>query len=268
MHLMGTRELLEADLLIEKASGFFSDFYVEAGRLDQSAPSYSFGNSSSLFDLASLTKAIATGPLVHQYIRSHAIDIKASLDHWAPGTWQSQFSSELMNLTADELLAHRSGLPAWRNFWMGHLNEGPSPKSHLKNPIIPETFERIKALGEKTDVYSDLGYILLGYALEVATGHGLDELWKAYLKPFGVDSSDLGYRSSLRDDDDLVPSAFCPVRERMLLGEVHDENCAALGGVSGHAGLFGRGPAVGTYLRNLSHSNEGLAYLQANQKEL
>jgi CubicO group peptidase (beta-lactamase class C family) len=215
-----------------------------------------------------LTKAIATGPLVHQYIRSHTIDIKASLDHWAPGSWQSAFSSELMNLSADELLSHRSGLPAWRNFWMGHLNEGSSPEPQIKNPIIPETFERIKALGDKADVYSDLGYILLGYALEAATGHSLDQLWKAYLKPFGVDSSDLGYRSLLNDSDQYVPSAFCALRERLLVGEVHDENCAALGGVSGHAGLFGRGPALGTYIRNLSHSNEGLAYLKANDNEL
>jgi CubicO group peptidase (beta-lactamase class C family) len=265
---MGIRELLEADLLKEQAAGFFSDFYVEAGRLDSSAPSYSFGNSSSLFDLASLSKALATGPLVHQYLRSHAIDIKASFHHWAPGVWQSAFSSELMNLSIEEVLAHRSGLPAWRNFWMGHLNEGPSPQPHLKNPLIPETFARMKSLGEKVDVYSDLGYILLGYALEAASGQSIDQLWKAYLKPFGVNSSDLGYRPLLDEGDLFVPSAFCAVRERLLKGEVHDENCAALGGVSGHAGLFGRGPALGKYLRNLSHSNEGLAYLKANDLEL
>lgn len=262
---MGIRDALEADLLKEQASGFFTDFYVEAGRLDQTSPSYSFGNASSLFDLASLTKALVTAPLTHHYLRSHSLDLSASLEHWAPGTWQSAFSSDLMKVSAEALLAHRSGLPAWRNFWMDHLNEGPAPKPHFKNPIVPDTFARLKALNTAPDTYSDMGYILLGYALEASTGRSLDDLWQAFLKPFGVHASDLAYTPQLDPSDSFVASAYCAIRERLLRGEVHDENAAALGGVAGHAGLFGRGPALGSYLRNLSHSNEGLAYLAQNQ---
>lgn len=261
---MGTRETLEAQLLKEQASGFFSHFYVEAGRLDQSSAAYFFGDASSLFDLASLTKALATGPLTHHYLRDHSFEISAPLKEWVPADWQSAFSSDLMNLSAEALLAHQSGLPAWRNFWMGHLNEGPAPAPSTKNPIIPKTFARLNTLSTEPDTYSDLGYILLGYALEATGGRSLPALWEAYLRPLGMLSSDLGYRPQLKCTESFVPSAYCAIRERLLLGEVHDENCAALGGVAGHAGLFGRGSAVGDFLRKLSYSIEGSAYLKIN----
>ncbi len=266
---MEASERLKAALLHEQSLGFFTDFYVEAGRLDKPEASYSFGNASALFDLASLTKALVTAPLTHQYLRRHGIDWAAPLDRWAPGTWQAAFAPCFTALSAQSLLAHRSGLPAWRNFWMGHLHAGPALRPHIKNAIIPHTFARMKAPEGAADLYSDLGYILLGYALEAASDQRLDQLWEAFLKPFAIDARALGFTAPPASKaEDFVPSAYCALRERLLQGEVHDENCAALGGMAGHAGLFGRGPTLGTFLRKLSQSNEGLAYLEANQRAL
>jgi serine-type D-Ala-D-Ala carboxypeptidase len=97
----------------------------------------------------------------------------------------------------------------------------------------------------KVTKYSDLGYILLGDAIEVITGTYLDKLSRQNIfKPLGMQSS--GYidlktikRHGLEPvADKIAPTANCPWRGRILCGEVHDDNAWAMGGVSAHAGLF------------------------------
>ncbi len=265
---MSPREELEERLKLEQKAEFFTDFYVEAGSLAADRPSYSFGNGRAVFDLASLTKALVTGPLVHHYVSSQQLSLQDPISRWGTSGWQKAFSSELMNLTPAELLSHRSGLPAWRNFWMGRLDEHTRPSPLVLNPLIPEVFKRGIPLGEKADVYSDVGYILLGYALEGATGQSLSKLWSDFIASLGLSPKHLGYSHQLQGDQWIVASAHCALRGRLLRGEVHDENAAALGGAAGHAGLFGSGEALGQYLRTLASSIEGERYLAANVNEL
>ncbi|MBC7660266.1 MAG: serine hydrolase, partial [Chitinophagaceae bacterium] len=253
----------------EQKSGFFTDFYVEAGRLNESSARYHYGNSTSYFDLASLTKPLVTGALVHSYMRKIGLSRSDALASWPDQQWQKNFSSDLMKLSVESLLSHRSGLPAWRNFWMNHLNEGPLPIAQQMNKLISDTFARIKPLLPAEDIYSDVGYLLLGYALEAASGQRLDDLWADYLQSLGLSALDLGYGPQLHQPlNAFIPSAHCAVRARLLQGEVHDENCAALGGIAGHAGLFGSGKSTGDYLRKLYQSNEGMLFLQANESLL
>lgn len=272
---MSSRAALESLLGAELQSGFFTHAFVACGSLSQAEPLYqkSLGPKSQgldlVYDLASLTKALVTGPLVCQRFEEKDLATRLASPLHGSGAFSSpRWPENLGDLRIGELLAHCSGLPAWWNFWLGHLG-GPAftlnPK--IRAERIAEVFSRIPIVASGKDLYSDLGYILLGTWLEA--GHPLDlakqfENWKqriglSHEEPFG-------FRSSLDlEAESFVPSAFCPVRERLLRGEVHDENCASLGGVSGHAGLFGSGPALVRYLQALYQSPEGATYLKLNE---
>jgi CubicO group peptidase (beta-lactamase class C family) len=117
-------------------------------------------------------------------------------------------------------------------------------------------------------IYSDLGFIVLGDLLERRLGDRLDHLAAALLgPPFG--SPALDFRpiephtqrppapASASSDLDLAASESCPVRQRLLCGEVHDLNAYAMGGVAGHAGLFGNVDAVATVVHALLAAYRG-----------
>jgi CubicO group peptidase (beta-lactamase class C family) len=251
------KSLLQAEL----QQGYFTAAYVESGCLDQAQPVLRYFTSASgtVFDLASLTKALVTGPLVHLTLKAENLDVKAPLAAWAPS--DIKLPADFLSLTTEEVLGHVSGLPAWWNFWMHHLNENNRPTRVEALGIMEEVLSRIPLSIEKKDVYSDVGYILLGYLLE--------KKGKKSLKPWLSEtlSEPFGYAADLNlAKEDYIPSAFCKIRERELRGEVHDENCAALGGNSGHAGLFGSGPAVSQYLKAFLRDAMGVQYFEANEK--
>lgn len=251
------KSLLQAEL----QQGYFTAAYVESGRLDQAQPTlqYFTGKEGRIFDLASLTKALVTGPLVHLTLKAENLDVKAPLAAWAPE--DITLPSSLLQLTTDEVLGHVSGLPAWWNFWMHHLDEKQKPNRSEALGIMEKVLNRIPLGSEKKDLYSDVGYILLGYLLEKKTKKSLKPwLQEVVTEPFGY-APDLNLpRAS------YISTGFCKIRERELRGEVHDENCAAFGGISGHAGLFGSGPSVSQYLKALLRDSMGLQFFEANEK--
>jgi CubicO group peptidase (beta-lactamase class C family) len=97
-------------------------------------------------------------------------------------------------------------------------------------------------------VYSDLGFMILGHVLERLRGERLDLLARRLFARVGLDSA-LAF--SVPTDAPVAPTERCPWRERVLRGEVHDENASAFDGVSGHAGLFGTLKGVCGYIRAL-----------------
>ena len=103
-------------------------------------------------------------------------------------------------------------------------------------------------------LYSDIGFILLSYALEKSSGQTFDELWQTWIGKLGlVKNVDLTFNPlRFSTPEKFASTGFCQIRMRTLRGEVHDENCAALGGATGHAGLFGTGRSVTRYLRALA----------------
>ncbi|HYX34330.1 MAG TPA: serine hydrolase [Oligoflexus sp.] len=245
----------------EQQQGYFTAAFVEAGYLDQANPTLRHFTSESgrVFDLASLTKALVTGPLVHQVLKAENLDVKAPLSAWAPT--DIKLPQAFLQLITEEVLGHVSGLPAWWNFWIQHLGRESHPTRRDALIRMEEVLNRIPLGGEKKDLYSDVGYILLGYLLEKKA--------KSSLKPWLASSvsEPFGYAPDLQiPAESYIPTALCKVRERLLRGEVHDENCAVLGGISGHAGLFGSGEAVSQYLKNLMRDPLGLSYLEANEK--
>ncbi|HSE28590.1 MAG TPA: serine hydrolase domain-containing protein [Gemmatimonadales bacterium] len=194
-----------------------------AGRLgldDPSAP-----DAGTVYDLASLTKVVALTPLVLEAVESARLDLDEPVARRVP-----EFSGPGKDaVTLRHLLTHSSGLPDWRPLY----REAPDRDSALAllfaTPLdtAPGTHER----------YSDLGLILAGILIERLDGAPLDSLAARRLAALGL--GDTRYRPPAAWSRRIAPTELDPWRGRMLRGEVHDENAARLGGVSGHAGLFG-----------------------------
>lgn len=132
-------------------------------------------------------------------------------------------------ITILHLLTHTSGLPAWEPFYMGLKD---------KNEIIRAALNAFPSNrpGEKY-TYSDLGYIILTSIAEHMTGKAFDELFKEYVAyPLELKDTMFNPPESLRSR--IVATELCQWRKEVLIGKVHDENAYAMGGISGHAGLF------------------------------
>ncbi len=201
----------------------------------------------TIYDLASLTKPIAVMTLVADLLASGALRLDDPIG--------DVISSAVGRATIAEALGHATGLPAHRDF--ARLG---SPDA-LRAAVLSEP--PIAAPGERT-IYSDLGYMTLGFYLETRFGAPLDALVDAVLSRLGL--TGIGYH--LHPRGDLPPSHYAPTDARSghgpesvsaagmppmeRRGEVHDANAAALGGVAGHAGLFGDALSVARWADRLS----------------
>jgi len=168
------------------------------------------------FDLASLTKVIATTPAVLALADRGAIALDRPLTDVIPDLRQYDVEGAAeRRLTFADCLAHRTHLPAvWPIYTYGDDPE------RLKAFVLQREWQ------PGLPVYSDINFILLGIAIERVTGAPLDRLPLA---------AGLAWCPPGR----AVATEACPWRGRVMRGEVHDENAWALGGAAGHAGLFG-----------------------------
>ena len=109
----------------------------------------------------------------------------------------------------------------------------------------------------KGALYSDIGFILLGLGLELKSGFSLGQLFEKYCKKtLNLEGLKLFFKPGQGLKKSVVSTGYCSVRQRVLCGEVHDENCAAIGGVAGHAGLFGTGQSLLEFLRAFVFTKE------------
>jgi CubicO group peptidase (beta-lactamase class C family) len=188
---------------------------------------------TTVYDLASLTKVVGLTTAVMLAVDDGMLELDAPVQRYLPafeGKWKER-------VTVRHLLAHASGLPAWR-------------------PLFQETKTREEALAlavttalasppATADVYSDLGMVILTQAVEAVYHERLDSLLaRRIFQPLGMTSvSFLPTAEPAR----IAPTELDPWRGRVLRGEVHDENAARMDGVSGHAGLFGSAPDLLTF---------------------
>jgi len=213
----------------------------------------------SIFDLASVTKLFATTAFMTLVEAGRvALDqpvaevlptfrgprpIAAYEDPLNPGAMIEVVpaTSELVEagqVTFRQLLTHTSGLPAWKPLYRLPGGREAIFAAAAQVPFAYPPGQRV--------LYSDLGLILLTTAIERLAGEPLDAyLRRAVLKPLGLSethyrptSASSAYPLRRRPSADIAPTELCAWRGRRLRGEVHDENAAAMGGVSGHAGLF------------------------------
>lgn len=178
------------------------------------------------YDLASLTKVVCTVPLVMVLAERRQWDLDDPVSRWLDGFPNT-------GITLRQLLTHTSGLPAHREFY--RLAGGADA---IRAAVYGEASA---ARGPAEVCYSDLGFMLLGWALESCAGMPLDQLFATTIaEPLGMQATcfrppaqdrPLTAATELDGDQRLQPG--------LVWGEVHDGNAWALGGVAGHAGLFG-----------------------------
>jgi CubicO group peptidase (beta-lactamase class C family) len=184
----------------------------------------------TIYDAASLTKAVVTATLVAMQAESGRIALDAPVTRYVP-EWNSGPNPEWRKrVTIRHLLTHSSGLPAHKDYFLAIHSEREAIANICKESLEYEP-------GAKT-VYSDLGFILLGEILERATGRTIDQLARERIfTPLGM--ADTLFKPSKALSNRVAPTEQdATYRKRLLRGEVHDENAFAMGGVAGHAGMF------------------------------
>ncbi|MCS6914299.1 MAG: serine hydrolase [Myxococcales bacterium] len=193
---------------------------------------------STWFDLASLTKALCTSLLAMRCVAAGCLDLEEEV--W-PG------------VSVALLLAHGSGLPAWRPLF---AEVPPGPRA--REAMVAAAAATPRGPAGVAAVYSDLGYIVLGDLLERRGGDRLDRLFAPLAHALGAE---LGFRP-VGEAAAVPPWACAPTRREtpareLLQGEVHDDNARAMGGVAGHAGLFGTVGGVSRLLQALVEAWQG-----------
>ncbi len=209
------------------------------------------------FDLASLTKPIFAAAALRLVARG-VLALEARPEQFvsdARGTHAGGVSLE-------QLLTHRSGLAAWGGLYLDVPHDLGTTAA--RRWIFGEACRRTDESAAGRSLYSDLGYIVAGEMVSRASGRDLDELLAAeVLAPLGMNDHHLCYAAALPADrlGELQRKAATTERDdwrgRLLRGEVHDENCYALGGVSGHAGMFGTARGVATFARGYLDASLG-----------
>ena len=189
---------------------------------------------ATLYDLASLTKVIATTSIAMRLVHDGRLSLESSAHEWMSEWREGPFAS----VRARDLLEHASGLAAWLPLFQSHKGRDEYRRAiaGLAPAYPPRT----------ASIYSDLGFIVLGHVIESAAGAALGDLFDAFRSAAGLSGS-LAYGPAA--DHDVAPTEFDPWRGRLCAGEVHDENAYALGGVAPHAGLFGNVSDVGAFAR-------------------
>ncbi len=228
-------------------------FEGAAGLLSPKAPGEAV-TVDTCYDLASLTKVLATTTAVVLFVQRGLLKLDDQI---------GQILDELRNrpigaATVRQLLTHSSGLPGWRPYYEriasreaaepGFLGSAAA-RAAVLDYIAAE--ELVYGRGTRS-LYSDLGFMLLGRIVERLSGESLSSFCTSQIfAPLGA--VPLGYVQHGRTPESVgignPPHAIAPTeddiwRGRVLRGEVHDENAYALGGVAGHAGLFGTARAV------------------------
>jgi beta-glucosidase-like glycosyl hydrolase/CubicO group peptidase (beta-lactamase class C family) len=198
----------------------------------------------TLYDLASVTKVIATTSAVMKLVDTGKIGLDDPVAKYLPGFG----AGEKAAITIRRLLLHRGGLPPFRRLWL----ECPDPAAAIDT--IAAT--RLVAVPGDSTIYSDLGFITLGKIVEKVSGFPLDAFVKReFFIPLHMRSTMYVPPESLRAR--CAPTERDTVwRKTVVQGTVHDENAAFLGGVSGNAGLFSTAGDLAVYMQMLF--NRGL----------
>jgi CubicO group peptidase (beta-lactamase class C family) len=193
-------------------------------------------DAETIFDLASLTKVLATTTIALRLAARRLLDpdatVRSVMREWTAG--------DRAHVTLRDLLEHSSGLAAYREYF--RAISGPMAYAAA---IAAEPLEYAP---RQRSLYSDLGFMMLGFAVERIGGQTLDQQFTDWLSEVEMDAP-LRFLPPTQWRPRIAKTEDDPWRGHVLQGEVHDENAAALGGVAAHAGLFGTAAAVGAAAR-------------------
>ncbi|MGH7865670.1 MAG: serine hydrolase domain-containing protein [Candidatus Binataceae bacterium] len=202
----------------------------------------------TVFDLSSLTKALATSVAAMMLTRGGRL----RLDDRVTRCFHNFGVHNKTTVTVRHLLAHCSGLAAWRPFYQRVAQIEKSGRVNFMSSNGARQFVFDEIHREKSEappgtrtIYSDLNFILLGEIIEQVSGFALNRFCRDKIfRPLGLRATDFIDISHTRSRhlepvaDMFAPTEMCLWRQRVLVGEVDDENAFAMGGVAGHAGLF------------------------------
>ncbi len=200
----------------------------------------------TMYDVASLTKVIVTTTLVAKLVEGDfpsPLNLDAPVERYLP-EWATGPQPEWrQRTTVRHLLTHTSGLPPFKEYWRTSKSKQDTLTKIFAEPLEYEP-------GTK-EIYSDLGIILMAEIIERLTGRTLDDLANQYIfAPLGM--RDSMYKPPKKLWPTIAPTEFdARFRKRLVQGEVHDENAYAIGGVSGHAGLFSTAPDLAAFCQML-----------------
>lgn len=188
----------------------------------------------TVFDLASLTKPLATVPTLLSLMKEGKLSWNTNLDQIFPG----KIPDGKKNITIKQLMSHCSGLPAHREYYKEILKVKECDRKKILFKWIIE--EKLLYPSGTDFVYSDLGFMLLGFIIEKISAKNLEEYVREKIyRPLGLHNSLFFAEKQKEYGQIYAATSVCPWTAEMLSGRVHDDNCRAMGGVGGHAGLFG-----------------------------
>jgi serine-type D-Ala-D-Ala carboxypeptidase len=222
---------------------------------------------STVFDLASLTKPLATTAALMMLVGEGKIRIDDPVTRFLPGFGMHGKGGT----TIRQLLTHSSGLPAWKPYYQDVVREERAGNAHVlgsrgaKSYVLQLVYnEKPLHVSGKHCLYSDLGFMVLGALVETASGMTLDRFCcERVYTPLGLratgffDLTQTKTRGPGAPGRTIAPTEQCPWRKKILCGEVHDDNAYAMGGVAGHAGLFGSAQELHGLLACLSRCLHG-----------
>ncbi len=190
---------------------------------------------STIYDLASLTKVVATTTAVMQLHEAGKVQLDLPVSHYLPIPAFRAF-------TLRHCLTHSAGLV-------------PGLPYYKECSSIDEMLQRYADVPLKSQpgtrwLYSDVGFMILGRIVELIAADSLDAYCRKHIfEPLGM--ADTGFKPDTAHRARCAATENCPWRGTLMVGEVHDENAYAAGGVAGHAGLFGTAADLATFVRAL-----------------
>jgi CubicO group peptidase (beta-lactamase class C family) len=198
---------------------------------------------ASIFDLASLTKVIATTTAAMILYDEGKLDLDAPVRKYLP-----EFSGGAKNqVTIAQLLTHHSGLPAGRLLYRVARTPEDAKRMVLASPL--------QCAPGKCFLYSDVGADIMGWVIERIARESLDAfVRRRVFTPLGMHSTMFKPPAAMRDR--VVPSLEFSRRGYQVRGEVHDESALALGGIAGHAGLFGSADDLAVFAQMLLNGGQ------------
>jgi len=228
--------------------GAFPGAVVAVGRRDTVLFLHAFGRLDyeggapvtprTVWDLASLTKVVGLTTAAMMLMDEGKLDLDAPVTRYVP-----EFAAGGDSVTVRHLLTHSSGLPAWQPFFQGVRTRRQMFARVNAEPLEVPPGARM--------AYSDLGAMLLTEIVERVSGQRLDRFLQARLfRPLGMRQT--RFRPPKSWLQRIAPTEVDTTwRHRLVRGEVHDENAASMGGVSGHAGLFSDAPDLVRFVQML-----------------
>jgi len=242
----------EIDGLIEAAidDGVFPGAVLSVARAGKTLKTAAYGyhtyrkvepvRTDSVFDLASVTKPIIA-VLTLGVIEDGLLSLGDPLGEHLP---ELEANTALSAIKIEDLLTHTSGILVRRfdrlfEAKVAFILRGVEPAlsdQDARMCLLDEAIQLETVQSRQLVYYTSIGFVLLGLLLERITDRSLGLLVSERVnKPLSIEV--LGYNPDVRTER-YVPTEFCPLRNRVIQGEVHDEIASFLGGMAGHAGLF------------------------------